>query len=174
MTGRLPAAALCLALLAGCHSGKGTTTAPQQETDGSGLVERSPAATSASCRSPALVPEQVDGWPDSLKPGGDDLAALQDRFSTAYASVCGRDAIAAEGLDDPHGGAVRELTIRNAPDANVVSVYTAEGRLWLEAPLFRPGSSDVALPAPPEIEGALYCYLQGPTGEEDDGGCLPD
>ena len=70
------------------------------------------------------------------------------------------------------------LYLRNAPDANVASMYRdpdARSRLVLEYPFVTPDGSANA-PTTDELTEAIYCHVRGATPQEQEasGRCMPD
>jgi hypothetical protein len=72
------------------------------------------------------------------------------------------------------------LLVRNAPDANVASIYPIGVQrtgtsLQLEYPFMR-SDGEVNVPSADDLHEAIYCYVRGATQreEEQEGRCLPD
>jgi len=72
----------------------------------------------------------------------------------------------------------RQLFLRNAPDANVASIYRdpdARSRLTLEYP-FVTADGVAHVPTADDLAEAIYCHVRGatPQEQEESGRCLPD
>jgi len=164
----------CLALLAGCG---GPDDAATNEPKAEPTMAEATVAQVADCNAPELtVPHGDPDLPAGLMPGGEDLRRLIAAFQLGYDAACRDETIGADGLKGVDGNTVEALTIHNAPNANVVSIYEDNGEVLLEAPLFSDAAGPITIPAAADITEAIYCYAVGATDAEVEatGRCLPD
>ena len=130
---------------------------------------RAPPAACAPAPALALVP----GFRDPrgrFRVGSPVFQATVRTFERAWQRSCA-------------SGVVREvrwprLYLRNAPNANVASIYRdpdARMRLTLEYPFVTPDGSANA-PGTDELTEAIYCHVRGATRQEQEasGRCLVD
>ena len=91
-------------------------------------------------------------------------------FRSAYAKACAGGLMNSKPL-----AASRRLFLINAPEANVASIYSKEGRTVLEYAFVTPDKR-VHVPTADELHEAIYCAIVGATPEEQerDGRCLVD
>ena len=100
-------------------------------------------------------------------------------FGTAYRQACFKGLMRNRPLVKPGSVPPGRLFLRNAPDANVASIYNEggegerPGRMVLEY-AFVAHDGAVNVPSADELEEAIFCAVHGVTSEEDEGRCLPD
>ena len=90
-------------------------------------------------------------------------------FSKAYAQAC------AQGLMKAKPLVASRLSLINAPDANVASIYTIKSRTVLEYP-FLSHDGRTHVPGVAELHEAIFCAVRGASAkeQEESGRCLPD
>jgi len=89
-------------------------------------------------------------------------------FSKAYAQACAQGLMKAKPL-------AARLSLINAPDANVASIYTIKSRTLLEYP-FVSHDGRTHVPGVAELHEAIFCAVRGASAkeQEESGRCLPD
>jgi hypothetical protein len=89
-------------------------------------------------------------------------------FSKAYAEACAQGLMKAKPL-------AARLSLINAPDANVASIYTIKSRTVLEYP-FVSHDGRTHVPGVAELHEAIFCAVRGASAkeQEESGRCLPD
>jgi len=89
-------------------------------------------------------------------------------FAKAYAKACADGLLESEKLPS-------RLMLRNAPEANVASIYPSEGRTVLEFHFITPDGA-LHIPGVDDLHEAIFCSVRGATAqeEEESGRCLPD
>ena len=130
-----------------------------------------PARAAACAPAPALT--LLPGFRDPRRrfaPGAPAFRATARNFEAAWRQSCARGLL--------RGVAWRQLFLRNAPDANVASLYPdpdARSRLTLEYP-FVTADGVAHVPTADELAEAIYCHVRGatPQEQEESGRCLPD
>lgn len=175
-----PALVLALGLalaVAGC--GQGAERQPEVSTAKAPSSVASPSAplrvpSSAACApAPGLVKA-----PD-FTPSAADFAKLEANFAAAYGHACDEKWLAHDPLvpaGAPHPG---QLTVINAPDANVASIYRGgddgKGDILLEYH-FAGSDGSQSLPTADDLQEAIYCAVHAASeAEQDDSGrCLAD
>jgi hypothetical protein len=127
--------------------------------------------------------------PACARPPTVDAGALGDReqaadltlrnFDTAYRHACLKGLMRDHPLIEPGSVSPGRLFLKNAPEANIASIYRDSGenerpgRMVLEYP-FVTTDGQVHVPGADELEEAIFCAVHGATSEEDEGRCLPD
>jgi hypothetical protein len=119
----------------------------------------------------------------AFAPGTVPFRRLEANFATAYRSACDRGVLRGRALIEAGTAERDRLRIKNAPDANVASIYLdgAEGtppsrrHMVLEYP-FLATDGTTHLPSESELAEAIFCAVQGASQreEEESGRCLPD
>jgi hypothetical protein len=149
------------------------------------VVERPKADAASACApAPQLILAEDFGDPRHIfAPGSAPFHRLEANFAAAYRSTCDHGVLRGRALI--LAGAVERdrLRLRNAPDANVASIYLdgAEGappsrrHIVLEYP-FLATDGTTHLPSESELAEAIFCAVQGASQreEEESGRCLPD
>lgn len=126
------------------------------------------ALAAASPQCPAVELVLFDKMPAAFR--GKPFRETSASFVKAYAQAC------AQGLLKKKALATGDrLTLTNAPDSNVASIYTAKGRSLLEFS-FVDHSGKVHVPTTAELHEAIFCAVQGASAaeQEESGRCLPD
>jgi hypothetical protein len=120
------------------------------------------------CAVPGLSLDDGDAAFSRAFAGGSvSLAQVKANVAAAFASACAKDLLKA---DQP------AITLMNAPNANIASLYQDDhGRTVLEYP-FVTEDGQTNIPPAEEIEEAVYCAVRGATEQEqaESGRCLPD
>jgi hypothetical protein len=90
-------------------------------------------------------------------------------FAKAYAKACAQGLLKTKPL-----AMSGRLFLVNAPDANVASIYSLDGRTVLEFSFVAGGKVNV--PSVGDLQEAIYCAVHGAsaTEQEESGRCLPD
>jgi len=104
-------------------------------------------------------------------------------FAAAYRRACAQGLLRGRTLIDAGAGQRDRLFLRNAPDANIASIYldgeegapAAARRMVLEYP-FLTADGAAHVPGREELAEAIFCHVQGASAEEteESGRCLPD
>jgi hypothetical protein len=143
-----------------------------------------PAATSVCPRPPMLALSE-----DFADPRGafalrtDAFRRTGVNFAAAWRRACAQGLLRGRTLIDAGAGQQRRLFLKNAPDANVASIYldgeegapAAARRMVLEYP-FLTADGAAHVPGTEELGEAIFCHVQGASAEEteESGRCLPD
>ena len=138
-----------------------------------GQADAQPRPTSPTTCAPPPALVLVPGFRDPrgrFRPGTPVFRATERTFGRAWQWSCASGVV--RGVRWPR------LYLRNAPDANVASIYrdrAARSRLVLEFPFLTPDGSANA-PGTEELAEAIYCHVRGATPQEQEasGRCLPD
>jgi hypothetical protein len=128
----------------------------------------------------ALTEDFADPRQDFV-PGKKPFEQLQQRFSEAYAKACASGILKDHPLIDPASPHPAQLFLKNAPDANVASIYQAgadgavPGDVLLEYD-FITSDGRPHVPTAQELGEAIYCTVHGASSEDEQGSgrCLPD
>jgi hypothetical protein len=126
-------------------------------------------AATARCAPISLA---VSGGPKSFTtafaPKSKAFNATSANFARAYAKACAGGLLKSGKLPD-------RLVLHNAPEANVASIYSNNGRTVLEYYFITPDGRR-HVPDVAELHEAIYCSVRGatPQEEEESGRCLPD
>jgi hypothetical protein len=100
-------------------------------------------------------------------------------FDAAYRQACFEGILREQPLIRPEATPGDRLLLKNAPDANVASIYVdsdgeSGGPMVLEYP-FVTGNGEIHLPSADELHEAIFCSVQGASEDEQESGrCLPD
>ena len=145
----------------------------------------SPGIAQASSPAPT-VPNPACMPPPAVETGPLDRhkqAADQTlkNFDTAYRQACSKGVLRDRTLVKAGSVPGGRLFLKNAPDANVASIYNEggegerPGRMVLEYP-FVTDDGVVHIPTAWELEEAIFCSVHGATAveQEEEGRCLPD
>jgi hypothetical protein len=191
---RAAPAALALAAfaLAGCSRGSGAAANTARAAPAATVVATpAPAApTVTAAATPACAPApQLLLAEDFADPRGVFAAGsaafrrLETVFAAAYRAACA-DGVLRHAALIPAGAADRgHVRIKNAPDANVASLYldgeesapASPRHMVLEYP-FVTADRSAHLPSESELREAIFCKVQGASQQEEEasGRCLPD
>jgi len=142
-----------------------------------------PAAADACAPAPPLVLSEDFADPrGAFAPEATALSRTNANFAAAYGRACAQGLLRGRSLIDA-GAQPDRLFLRNAPDANVASIYldgdegapAAARRMVLEYP-FLTADGAVHVPGTEELGEAISCHVQGASAEESEetGRCLPD
>ena len=146
-------------------------------------LARKAAAASACAPAPRLVPGEGFGdAPGAFTAGSTAFRQLEANFAAAYRASCTpallqRHQLVVTGAAEPD-----RLRVKNAPDANVASIYldgeegapASRRHMVLEYHFVSGGETQV--PTTSELREAIFCEVQGATQQEEEasGRCLPD
>jgi hypothetical protein len=190
MAARRPLIALaCAALaLAGCGNGAGATRNAGHSAPVAKAATRTapaPVALQSSCAPPPnlALPQDFTDPRHAFAPATAAFHRLETNFALAYRGACERGVLRGRALI-PAGAAEHDrLLLKNAPDANLASIYLdgeegaprATRHMVLEFPFL---TADGAAHAPTgeELGEAIFCAVHGASQQEEDesGRCLPD
>ena len=190
------AALLGLALsglaLAGCSRGSGASAnAAQSAPAAKAVAPPAPAVpAAAAAQLPACAPAPqlllVENFSDPrgvFAAGSAPFHRLETNFAAAYRAACADGVLRHAALIPPGAADPGHVRIKNAPDANVASLYldgeegapVSRQHMVLEYPfLVADGSAHV--PSENELREAIFCKVQGASQQEEEasGRCLPD
>jgi hypothetical protein len=123
----------------------------------------------AAARCPPVQIAVAPGMPSAF--GAKSVQRTSANFAKAYAKACAEGLLGNKPLVTVKGN---RLFLWNAPDANVASIYSSNGRMLLEYPFWSGGKADV--PSADDLHEAIYCAVHGasPKEQEESGRCLPD
>ena len=104
----------------------------------------------------------------------DGFRKTSANFTAAYAKAC-KEGLLKKPLIGAGARDIGRLFIHNAPDANIASIYIADGRAVLEY-AYVPASGKQQIPTKDELHEAIYCAVVGASDKEreESGRCLPD
>jgi hypothetical protein len=144
------------------------------------------AAPSPACApAPQLIPAQDFGDPRrAFAPGTAPFRRLEANFAMAYRTACDQGVLRSHSLVEPGTAERDRLRVKNAPDANVASIYLggeegaprAQRHMLLEYP-FLTADGATHVPTETELREAIFCAVRGATQqeeEEESGRCLAD
>jgi len=133
------------------------------------------------CPVPALsAPSGADVF--ARRFGGNTTAfkGVSNNLAAAFRSACGAGLVERGGPLGFGGESAVQFALKNAPEANVASVYAERlanrnREVVLEYPFITPDGS-VNIPTAEEIEEAIFCAVRGASAkeQEESGRCLPD
>jgi len=144
-----------------------------------------PKADASAC-APAPSLALAEDFPDpqrAFAPGTAPYRRLDANFAAAYRGACARGLLRSHSLIGAGAAERDRLRIKNAPDANVASIYLggeegaprAQRHMLLEYP-FLTADGATHVPTETELREAIFCAVRGATQqEEEEGGrCLAD
>jgi hypothetical protein len=149
------------------------------------VVERPKADAASACApAPSLALAQDFADPHHrFAPGTAPFLRLEASFAAAYRSACEHGILRGHPLIAAGATAPDRLQLKNAPDANVASIYLdgeegappARRHMVLEYPLLATDGT-THLPSESELAEAIFCAVQGASQQEEEasGRCLPD
>ena len=126
-------------------------------------------AAPARCAPVSLA---MSGGPKSFttafSPTSKAFKSTSANFARAYTKACADGLLKSDRLPS-------RLVLRNAPEANVASIYPSNGRTVLEY-YFVTADGRRHVPDVDELREAIFCNLRGATQaeQEESGRCLPD
>jgi hypothetical protein len=181
---------LCLALsLAGCgqrHAAAGNAAAAAPAAN----VAAAPAPREAAPAPPACAPAPALGLADdfadpghAFAPGAPAFHRVEANFAAAYRMACAHGLLRRRALIAAGAGERDRLLLKNAPDANVASIYLEGGegapaarRHMVLEYHFLTAEGAVDVPSTNDLGEAIFCEVQGASQQEEDtsGRCLPD
>jgi hypothetical protein len=174
-------------LLASCGQGGGTAHNAAHPIVVANLATPAPSPPQppqSSCApAPALV--LAEDFADPRHVFAAETAAfrrLEANFAAAYRGACERGLLRGRALIVA-GAERNRLRLKNAPDANIASIYLdgeegappAARHTVLEFP-FLTADGAAHTPSATELDEAIFCAVHGasPQEEEESGRCLPD
>ena len=130
---------------------------------------------------PALVVSDELGKHKAFGAGGTHFLEIQASFDTAYRHACHKGLMRETPLVAADSKRAGTLVLKNAPEANVASIYQEGGEgeppgdTVLEYYFVTPDGV-FHVPTAEDLEEAIYCSVHGATAqeEEESGRCLPD
>jgi hypothetical protein len=176
---------LAALLAAGCDGGASDNVAGA--IDPAKTVEPAPAAPPrpSSVPAPDCAPVPTLELSDSFgasaelfSPDSSPYQRTEAAFEAAYRQSCANGLLREAPLFPPDAAEPGTLLLKNAPDANIASLYResdADRSLVLEYP-FVSGEGAARVPTEEELGEAIYCSVRGASGQEQEesGRCLAD
>jgi hypothetical protein len=134
------------------------------------LLLAAPAAGLPKCPPVSLVATGSKAFTKAFAPTSPAFKKTSADFAEAYAKACAEGLPKAKPLS-PSG----RLFLINAPDANMGSIYTTNGRTIFEY-WFLTHDGRAHVPSAGQIHEAIYCATVGASAKEreESGRCLPD
>ena len=134
------------------------------------ILSATPSAAANKCAPVSLAVSGAKQFTRAFVPGAPALKKMSANFAQAYAKACAEGLLKAKPLT-----ASGRLFLKNAPDANVASIYRSSGRTLLEYP-FLGSDGRTHIPDAKELHEAIYCTAHGSSSKEqqEGGRCLPD
>gem|GEM_PF-2140616 len=113
-----------------------------------------------------------------FSPDSSPFRQTKTAFEAAYRQACASGILGKTPLIAPDVARPGALLLKNAPDANIASIYREEGGdrpMVLEYP-FVTRDGGVQVPTSEELGEAIYCSVRGGSDQEQEesGRCLPD
>jgi hypothetical protein len=115
--------------------------------------------------------------------GSAPFRRLETNFAAAYRAACADGVLRRSALIPPGAADPGHVRIKNAPDANVASLYldgdegapVSRQHMVLEYP-FLTADGSAHLPSESDLREAIFCEVQGASQQEEEasGRCLPD
>lgn len=149
---------------------------------GVGAGATPPGTRCAPAPSLILAPDFGDRH-GAFAPGGPAFRRTQANFAAAYLRACARGLLRRRPLIDRGAGQGRMLRLKNAPDANIASIYLdgeeaarrSARHMVLEYP-FLTADGATHVPSTSELGEAIFCTVHGASRQEEEasGRCLPD
>jgi hypothetical protein len=146
---------------------------------------RAPSAARSACApTPTLaVTEDFADPRHTFASRSPAFRRLEANFAAAYRAACANGLLRRERLITARAGESERLLLKNAPDANVASIYldgedgapAARRHMVLEYP-FLTADGAAHVPGTEELGEAIFCHVQGASAREteESGRCLPD
>jgi hypothetical protein len=171
---------LAAIVLGGCDrgdAGNAAAAAPKS-------VARPAPAPAACAPAPTLVLSEDFADPHrAFALRTDPFRRTGVNFAAAYRAACAQGLLRGRTLADAGAGQPDRLFLRNAPEANIASIYLdgEEGapaparRMVLEYP-FLTADGTAHVPGTEELAEAIFCHVRGASVREaeESGRCLPD
>ena len=191
MSGRWPLAIACAAMaLAGCGQSGGAAGNASPSAPVANGAAPMPAPTPQPTAPPACAPAPTlalsDDFADprhAFAPGTAAFRQLEADFAAAYRNACEGGVLRGHPLIAAGAAERGRLRLKNAPDANIASIYldgeegapAAQRHMVLEYP-FLTADGATRTPSAAELGEAIFCAVQGASQheEEESGRCLPD
>jgi hypothetical protein len=175
--------------LTGCSGSQTAGNTGPAASAAKALAAAAPAApkagpTAACAPAPQLVLAEDFADPrHAFASGSAPFRRLQANFAAAYLYACAHGVLRHAALI-PQGAADRgRVRVKNAPDANVASIYldgevggpAAQRHMVLEFP-FLTADGATHVPSESDLREAIFCEVQGASQQEEEasGRCLPD
>jgi hypothetical protein len=142
-----------------------------------------PTVPNAACAPPPRL-DLSDDFADPSEAFARDSAVWRqtaERFDAAYRRACASGIMRGGPLIEPGASHPDRLFLKNAPEANIASIYREGGEggepgdMILEYPFLTAGNATHA-PTGEELEEAIFCSVHGASDKEaeESGRCLPD
>ena len=192
LTGAPAALALAAFAIAGCSGGSGSSAnVARSAAAAKAAPPPAPAPpTAAAAQPPACAPApQLLLAGDFADPrgafaaGGAQFHRLETVFAAAYRAACADGVLRRSALIPPGAADPGHVRVKNAPDANVASLYldgeegapVSRQHMVLEFP-FVTADGATHVPSQDDLREAIFCEVQGASQreEEESGRCLPD
>ncbi len=175
--------------LAGCNrGGDAVANAPSVSRTANVAAAAAPApkaeAASACAHAPQLVPgDGFSSAPNAFAVGSAPFRELEANFAAAYRASCTPALLQRHALIEAGAAEHDRLRVKNAPDANVASIYldgeegapASRRHMVLEYP-FLTADGTTHVPSESDLRETIFCAVQGASQqeEEESGRCLPD
>jgi hypothetical protein len=139
------------------------------------LLVATPAAAAHRCPPVTLAISGSKQFAKAYAPRSLAMQKTTANFGKAYKQACAAGMLKSRPLIPVNGVNAGKLFLINAPNANVASIYTGEGRMVLEYS-FVESDGKVSVPDAAELKEAIFCAVVGTSDEEQEasGRCLPD
>ena len=139
---------------------------------------------SACASAPRLVPgDGFSGARGAFAAGSAPFRRLEANFAAAYRASCTPNLLQHHALIEAGAAQPDRLFVKNAPDANIVSIYLdgeegapASRRHMAHEYHFLTADGATHVPTESDLREAIFCAVQGASRQEEDesGRCLPD
>jgi hypothetical protein len=128
------------------------------------------AAVAPKCPPVTLAVSGAKAFTKAYAAGSPAMRKTSANFAEAYAKACAAGLLKGKPLA-PSG----RLFLINAPDANIGSIYSTNGRTVFEYWFFT-HDRRAHVPSAGQIHEAIYCAATGASAkeQEESGRCLPD
>jgi hypothetical protein len=152
------------------------STAPQATSAPAPTPVKAAPAACAPAPTLALAPDFTD---PRFAANSAPYRQTEEHFAAAYRAACASGVLRGHALIAPGAAHPGQLLIKNAPDANVASIYRDGDDRAADMVLeyhFLASDGTVNVPGEEELGEAIYCAVRGATAqeEEESGRCLPD
>ena len=143
------------------------------------------AETASACApAPQLVlGEGFNNARGAFAAGSGPFRRLEANFAAAYRASCTPGLLQRHALIEAGASERDRLRVKNAPDANVASIYldgeegapASRRHMVLEYP-FLTANGTTHVPSESDLRETIFCAVQGASQQEEDesGRCLPD
>jgi len=151
-------------------------TAPQATSAPAATPAKAASGTCAPAPTLALAPDFTD---PRFAAGSAPYRQTEEHFAAAYLAACASGVLRGHALIGPNAAHPGRLLLKNAPDANVASIYRDRDDRAADVVLehhFLASDGSINVPSEEELGEAIYCAVHGATAQEKEetGRCLPD